>query len=167
MLTSDGANYYHNSKTGALSWDMPAELEAAQADDKSQGQWVWVQVRERRVYVCSAGTVCKNVYCVCVCVYVWWTHAYKQSKSLYISSSLCILCVQDEEHGYVAAQSVGGGKYQLSNGTKRSLKRGETALPLSLASLHASQAQEDLILLNTLDEGMILVVTLRHGITQM
>eukprot|EP00636_Phaeomonas_parva_P016700 CAMPEP_0118857662 /NCGR_PEP_ID=MMETSP1163-20130328/4664_1 /TAXON_ID=124430 /ORGANISM="Phaeomonas parva, Strain CCMP2877" /LENGTH=1313 /DNA_ID=CAMNT_0006790999 /DNA_START=152 /DNA_END=4093 /DNA_ORIENTATION=- len=64
--------------------------------------------------------------------------------------------IPDDEEGWVPARDIGGGNFQLLNGrTKKvKLKRGQKLLPLSYSSLGRSQS--DLVLLDSLDEGLIL-----------
>ncbi|KAJ1454313.1 P-loop containing nucleoside triphosphate hydrolase protein [Pelagophyceae sp. CCMP2097] len=63
--------------------------------------------------------------------------------------------LQDASEGYVAARGVGGGVYDVSKtGEKRKAKRGELVLPLVHSTL--SRLQPDLVLLDSLDEGLVL-----------
>ncbi|KAH8043986.1 hypothetical protein JL720_17244 [Aureococcus anophagefferens] len=60
----------------------------------------------------------------------------------------------DAAEGWVACRSLGGGAYETAEGAARTLKRNEKALPLDKPSL--SRVHGDLVLLDSLDEGLML-----------
>lgn len=63
--------------------------------------------------------------------------------------------VPDAESGFVAARSAGGERYVQTNGRSLNykLKKGETLMTLTPSSL--KRLEDDLVLLDSLDEGMI------------
>lgn len=63
--------------------------------------------------------------------------------------------IPDDAEGWVAAQAMGGKQYKLdATDETRKLRRGENALELEYASL--ARLHDDLVLLDSLDEGLIL-----------
>jgi len=106
--TADGALYYHNVNSGALSWDRPDQLKDAVELKSESGSWVWFP---------------------------------------------------DQREGYVPAKLVstrpdGRSVVRLENGDEAVSPRGSSVLPLDKASL--ARTEDDLTLLDSLDEGLII-----------
>ena len=109
LATADGVPYFHNTRTGALTWDKPDEMKDKGELASEQGNWVWVP---------------------------------------------------DERLGFAVAQlrqKRPDGRYEVTleaTGENITTKKGEPVYPLVKSSLR--RLERDLVLLDSLDEGLIL-----------
>ena len=155
--TADGVPYYHNETSGALTWDKPEEIMGEEEREQDKHHWVWCPDEELGYVPARLIKMKKNGLSAEVRLESGETRTVRKARG---AAAAAANAATERGRGQRSFSPVRKKKEAKGSGGGSDPNTGALA-PLKKHWLNPDREQSDLVLLDSLDEGLVL-----HNIRQ-